>query len=406
MTLDSLFKKRHAAYLKNILKYGRIIVNDHFVLILFILIGAGGFTYSNYLDTITLGMIQPRVLVAALFFIIVSTGSLTLVLEPADQIFLLPKECEFKQIFKKMTQRSYLQSLLSVAITAIITFPIFVATIDATTTDLFLIFLTLAGLKWLNLLIKIMPFFEIKKEAVQKSHLSLLGLKLIAILALTFLHLQITTLVVVALAGYGAYQFFTENIFFNHLFKWATMIQAEEKRMQRLYRFIGMFTNVPNIETNIKRLPWLDNPLTALSKRTPNAPYYFILRTVTRNTDYSMLIVRATIVGGILLATTGSFVISTVLALLFLYIIGFQLLPLVNDIERTPQFQMYPITTEEKENAVYQLIFQILILVSFLLSLASINTLGLYGLILLPIGFLFAYLFSYYYAPSRLETNY
>ena len=64
MTLKQLFKKRNAAYLKDISKYGRIIINDHFVLILFILFGAGGFAYSNYLETLSPGMIQPRLLVA------------------------------------------------------------------------------------------------------------------------------------------------------------------------------------------------------------------------------------------------------------------------------------------------------------------------------------------------------
>jgi ABC-2 type transport system permease protein len=403
MTLKGLFKKRNTAYLKDLTKYGRIIINDHFVLILFILFGAGGFAYSNYLETITLGMVQPRLLVAFLFLLVVSTGRVKLLLEPADKIFLLPKEQAFKKIFKQMIRSSYLQSLLSVAILTILTFPIFVTTIDAQTYELFLIFLTLAGLKWLNMLTRIAPFFEMEEN---NSRLLLTGVKILAIIGLLFINIPITTLLVVALAVYSAYQFFSEKIYFNHLFRWESMIQAEEKRMQQLYRFIGLFTNVPTIETNIKRLPWLDKILETLSKRNPKAPYYYILRTVTRNTEYSLLILRATIVGVLVLAVTGTVFISLVLVLLFLYIIGFQLLPLVNELERLPQFQMYPISAEEKARAVFKLIFQILFLVSILLGLASVNMLGMYGLILIPIGFVFAYLFTSFYAPSRLKTNY
>ena len=127
---------------------------------------------------------------------------------------------------------------------------------------------------------------------------------------------------------------------------------------------------------------------------------------MTRNTEYSLLILRVTIVGMLLLAVTGTMVISTLLVLLFLYLIGFQLLPLVQDIERIPQFQMYPVSAKEKGEAVFDLIFQILFFVSILLGMASINAIGIYGLLLIPIGFVFAYLFRTFYAPSRLKTKY
>lgn len=405
MTLKDLFKKRQTAYIKNLTKYARIIFNDHFVLILFILLGAGGFAYSNYLETLTIGMVQPHLFVAFLFYLVVSTGSITLLLEPADTIFLLPKEHEFKQIFKKMTLQSYIQSLIIVGITGILTWPIFNATLtSATTTDLTLILITLASLKWLNLLTKLKPFFEMKTK--NPSFLQVTGMKALAIISLVFINIPITTLVTTAIALYTAYEFATEKRYLSNLFRWDTMIDAEENRMQRLYRFIGLFTNVPNIETSIKRLSWLDKPLNWLSQRNPTAPYYYILRTTARNTDYSMLVIRATVVGAILLAVTQSLLVATLLILLFMYMIGFQLMTLVSEIERAPQFQMYPVTRAEKEGAVFKLIFQLLIFVAIILGCAAVTQLGITGLILIPIGFVFAYLFSRFYAPSRVEVFY
>ena len=404
MTLNDLFKKRQTAYLKNLTKYARIIFNDHFVLILFILFGAGGFAYSNYLETLTVGMIQPRMLVALLFYLIVSTGSVTLLLEPADAIFLLPKEHEFKQIFKQMTIKSFIQSLLAAGIVGIIAWPIFVATLDAPTTELVFILITLVSLKWLNLLTKIKPFFEMKTQ--NKQTLLITVVKIFAIISLIFINRPLTALITAAIALYTAYAFMTEKRYFTYLFRWGIMIDAEDKRMQRLYRFIGLFTNVPNIETNIKRLTWLDPTLNWLSQKNPTAPYYYILRTTARNTDYSMLVIRSTVVGAILLAVTNSLVVSTLLILLFLYMIGFQLLTLVSEIERAPQFKLYPVTQIEKEQAVYKLIFQLLVFVAICLALASVNQLGITGLVLVPIGCLFAYLFSKFYAPSRVKMLY
>ncbi len=405
MTLEALFKKRQSLYLKNILKYARIIMNDHFVLILLILFGAGGFTYSNYLETVTVGMIQPRLLVGLLYLLIVSTGSLTLLLEPADKVFLLPKEQAFKQIFKRETAKSYGQSLFSVAFIALVTFPILQATRGASGSDFLWLLLTLAGLKWLNLLTTIAPFFEIPPENIQKYRWLTTAFKGLALLSLLFLNLPLTALVVSAVTLYVMYQFFTEKIFFQHFFQWETMIQAEEKRMQRLLRFIGLFTNVPNIETNIKRLSWLDPLLAKLSKGQTNAAYYYVLRVLVRNTDYSLLVLRATLVGGLLLTVTGSWLISAALVILFLYMIGFQLLTLAAEIERVPQFKIYPLTTAEKNKAIFQIIFQLLMVVSLLLGLAALPGLGLIAFGLWPLGFLFSYLFSYLYAPRRLTTT-
>src|SRR5699024_8443802 len=124
--------------------------------------------YSNYLETVTTGMIPPRLLVGLLYGLVVSTGSLTLLLEPADKVFLLPKEQAFKQIFKKETGKSYGQSLVSVALLAIVTFPILMATRGASGSDFLWLLLTLAGLKWLNLLTTIAAFFEMPPEKIKK----------------------------------------------------------------------------------------------------------------------------------------------------------------------------------------------------------------------------------------------
>ena len=406
MTLNELFKKRQTNYIKEMMRYGRLIFNDHFVLILLLLLGAGGFTYSNYLDTLALGDFEPRLFVAFLYYLIVSMGSVNLLLEPADQIYLLPKELAFKSVFKKKTAQSLIQSLLLVGIIAVITWPIFVTTLAVPTSNLLLIFLALASLKGLNLLVKVLPFFEKNRETLLKAQIGIAAIKVITILSLVFFNILGTSVIILAIALVMGYLFFSDKLFSSQLFNWSVMIEAEEKRLQRVYRLISMFATVPNIETNIKRLPWLDPALDWLSRRKPTAPYYYLLRTTARNSDYSMLVIRATAVGALLLATTGTIVISSLLLLLFLYMIGFQLISLVTEIERLPQFKMYPLTQEVKEQAVYDLIFQLLIFASTLLGSASILPLGIVGLILIPIGFVFAFIFSKFYAPSRVGKVY
>ena len=404
MTLKALFNRRRNRYIKEIMKYGRLIFNDHFVLLIFLLVGAGGLAYSQYLDTVTQGMIQPRLFVGLLFFILASTGSTTLLLEPADQIFLLPKEEGFKKVFKQLVTHSYLESLLPVGLITLVTFPIFVSTTHAEPIDMAFIFLTLASLKGLNALFQLMPFFEISDETQKKSQVIWFLVKLGTLVGLLFIQIKLTAIIILIITALSWFQFYSEKLYLNKLFNWERMITAEDQRMQKLYRFIGMFANVPNIQTPIRRLAWLDTTLDCLTKRHPTASYYYILRLAIRNTEYSLMILRATLVGAIILAFTNTIILSAVIVLLFLYIIGFQLLTLVNELKRVPLFQIYPISDEEKLKAVQQLIFQCLFIVSFILAFASLNGLGIIGGILVGIGILFAYLFSFIYAPRRMKA--
>lgn len=405
MTLKALFDRRRTRYLKEMMKYGRLIFNDHFVLLIFLLVGAGGLAYSQYLDTVTQGMIQPRLLVGLLFFILASAGSTTLLLEPADQIFLLPIEEDFKKVFKGLVTRSYLETLLPVGLITFVTFPIFVSTTDAEPIDMAFVFLALASLKALNALYQLIPLFEIEEETQKKSQVIWAVVKLVTIAGLLFINIKLTAIIILMVAGLVWFQFYNEKLYLNKFFNWERMITAEDQRMQKLYRFIGMFANVPNIQTPIKRLAWLDTTLDRLTKRHPTASYYYILRLAIRNTEYSLLILRATIVGAIILAFTNTIILSAVLVVLFLYIIGFQLLTLVNELKRVPLFQIYPISDEEKTKAVQQLIFQLLFIVSFLLAIASLNGVGIIGVSLVILGILFAYLFSFIYAPRRMKSS-
>lgn len=404
MTLKTLFNRRRSRYIKEMMKYGRLIFNDHFVLLIFLLVGAGGLAYSEYLDTLTLGMVQPRLLVGLLFFILASSGRTALLLEPADQIFLLPKEEDFKKVFKGLVIRNVMETLLPVGLITFVTFPIFVSTLHVEVIDMVFIFFTLASLKSLNTLYQLRPFFEMEEETKKKSQIIWTLVKLITITGLLFINIKLTAIIIGVITGIVWFQFHNGKLYLNRLFNWNRMINAEDQRMQKLYRFIGMFASVPNIQTPIKRLAWLDTILDRLTQRNPTASYYYILRLAIRNTEYSLMILRATIVGAIILAFTNNLILSTVMVGLFLYIIGFQLLTLVNELKRVPLFQIYPISDEEKTKAVQQLIFQTLFIVNFLLILAALNGVGVMGLTLIVLGVAFAYLFSYLYAPRRIKA--
>ncbi len=403
MTIKSLFKKRQALYYKELLKYFQYIFNDHFSLVVFFLIGGGGYAYSNYLDSLSSGNLQPLMILVFIYFFLVLMGSVTLIVEEADQLFLLAKEEEFYPILKGAVFKSYLQSLVSIALTTFITFPIFAQTSGATVVEGFLIFLALASLKWLSLLVKIYPYFSQSEEAYQKYKYILYFITLVGIVSLNFLTITGTAFILSIVAVVSLYLFYAEKIYFDHSLKWEAMIEIEEARLHTLYRFIELFTDVPHMETTIKRLNGLDSLLIALSKRYPEAPYYYLLRKVARNTEYSALVFRLTIIGSVFIYAMESYWFSILFTLLFIYILGFQLISLVKEIDRVPQFQFYPVTEKKKVDSSLYLINQLLLFMTAFFTISSILNRGIVGMTVLPIGILAAYLFSHYYVPFRLQ---
>lgn len=403
MTIKSLFQKRELLYYKKLLKYFRYIFNDHFSLVLFFMIGAGGYAYSNYLETITSGSVQPLFFLLLAYYFFTTRSSVTLVVEEADEIFLLAKEEEFYPILKGAVIKSYLQSLIPLALLTFITFPIIVQVKEATVAEGILLFLGLASLKWLNLLVKIYPYFYQSNEDYQKYKIAMYLVTLITIYSMNFIIINITALVAVFFAVGGVILFLTGRIYFDHLLKWDTMINIEEARLHKLYRFIQIFMDVPHMETNIRRLSSMDKLLDWFSLRYPQAPYYYLIRTVIRNTEYSLLVLRLTVIGVFFLIVTNSYLFSVGLTLIFIYMLGFQLISLVKVIDTVPQFQFYPLTTKEKTKAALRLINQLLLLMTLFFTLSTIFNLGATGLTVFPIGALAAYIFSYFYVPTRLE---
>src|SRR5699024_12396905 len=97
----------------------------------------------------------------------------------------------------------------------------------------------------------------------------MIAIKFLTLTSLLFVNLRITTIIITLMAVISAVQFFKGKIYFKKFFKWETMIEKEERRMQKIYQLIQMFIDVPHLKTKIRRLKGLDKPLNWLSNRYP-----------------------------------------------------------------------------------------------------------------------------------------
>ena len=139
------------------------------------------------------------------------------------------------------------------------------------------------------------------------------------------------------------------------------MIQLESNRLQRIYRFINLFTDVPQVAASVKRRKYLDGLLTKIPKDQGHTYLYLYARRMLRGSEFSGLYLRLVVIGGLLLYFVNEIWFSVGLGALFLYLIGFQLVPLYNQFQYVVMTQLYPVPSQQKTKALRQLLLVLLL---------------------------------------------
>ncbi len=114
---------------------------------------------------------------------------------------------------------------------------------------------------------------------------------------------------------------------------------------------------------------------------------------------------RLILVGGVLLFFLQEFWIALVVALLFVYLIGFQLIPMYTQFDYMVMTQLYPISIEKKQAAIRRLISGALSVAAIIfggivcLRLGSLqNSLLILGALIVEVV-----IFTKMYVPMRLN---
>ena len=134
------------------------------------------------------------------------------------------------------------------------------------------------------------------------------------------------------------------------------------------------------------------------------AYHYLITRTLIRSGDYLGLYIRLTIIGAVAIYFLTFGIGQVIFLLLFVYLTGFQLLPLWKHHQYHSLLQLYPISKEVKEKSFLTLLRNILLSQTVLLSLIVLikGEIVLFMVALLA-GFIFSMYFVFAYSKSKLK---
>ncbi len=132
----------------------------------------------------------------------------------------------------------------------------------------------------------------------------------------------------------------------DRLLDWSKMIDQENVRLHRIYQFINLFTDVPEVEAKVRRRKYLDSLLARIRFKQKTRIFTYLPTELCGGAEFGGLFFRLLIVGGVLLFSLNDFRFIAGVSMLFIYLIGFQMIPLYNQFDYISATQLYPVFAE------------------------------------------------------------
>lgn len=398
--VESIWKKRVLEYNQELQKYLKYMFNDHLLFVLIFALGGAAFTYNQWVKTLD-PTFPAAYIMAVILGLVLAWSPVYTFLKEADAVFLLPLENRLSSYFRKCIWISFMfQSYIQLLILAAM-MPMYVAVTGNGFNSFFPLLALVLAIKVWNLYVRwfLLRFQEKEAHWIDSIIRFLLSSSLL-LLVLSGSSIVLILAVAVIMAGYLFYFF---NAAKKKNLKWDLLIHLEQQRMLMFYRIANMFTDVPKLKGKVHRRKWLDFLVkTEFSQSSTFRNLY--LRSLVRTSEFSGLYIRLTLIGAILIYTNQSFIVNILTALLFLYLTGFQLVPLYNRFDYKIWVLIYPVSTQLKKSSFKKVLNQSMMIQSFIFSLPLLmKGMWVEGVIILLAGFIFSLLFSQYYVVQRLR---
>lgn len=395
-----LWKERAGRRSKDMSRYLRYIFNGHLVIVLFFLLGTAAWYYQGWVQTLS-GDFPAEVIMAVVFgFVLTYSPVYTFLLE-ADRIFLLPVETKMKDYFFRSTIVSIaFQSYILLLVLAAF-MPLYAKVSGQGFGSFLMFFVILLAIKGWNVFVN----WQIQFFLQPSVHLSDKIVRFAINVIFTYLLFVKASWIFLAIMGLIMvlfYVYFRKQTVDKSL-KWESLIDHEEKRMTSFYRFANLFTDVPQLKDSVKRRKWLDFIVNRIPYSQERAFQHLFLLAFLRSGDFLGLFIRLTIIGGGAVYLISFQYGQIALTLLFLYLTGFQLLPLWNHYNNKIWLELYPLKTTQKKKAFQSLLFKLMIIQSVLFAVIMLlKSAYLISLLALSAGVLFSIFFVYFYNNKRL----
>ena len=397
--MNNLWKKRLNLYLKRMIKYYRYVFNDHFVIALLFLLGGISYAYSNFIKSLNVDLSYPwaKPIVIIVLLVMLQFGKVGTLIDEPDKVFLLPQEKGMREYLMKAQKRAWVSNSVIQIVVWIVLLPFIYYGVHLNLVESIILLLSQVALKVAQVNLFFIRAFEAKYQAGKYS------LILNYVVPLIVYTLGLYASIYFALGITVGLILYLKSLPKNKIIQWNYLIDVEKLRLMRKYSFFNLFTDVPQVKKKAKRRKYLD----WLIPNLKNVYGYLFIRAIIRNGEYSGLYIRLTVIEFIVLLFIPKFWLSLVIGMLFIYLIGFQMLPLYKYFDDNVFVHLYPLETNSKGKEFKSILLALLIINAFISAIAvyiAIQNILLSGAFL-TLVLVESILFVYGYANLRLEKS-
>lgn len=314
-----------------------------------------------------------------------SIGRIATLLEPADAVFLLPREQDLHGYLTHAWRYSWwLAQVVQVMLVGLVV-PILMLVDQLSGWSLLALLATQLLLKDGQLTGYVTALYRLTRSQQRWLRGLNWGLALVIIGLSLLVSPWLGLILAAGLAG--GQRWWHASIWPKTVIAWQADIKLEANRMLGIYRFFNLFTDVPMVQGTVKRRRYLDWLLRWLPQDQAHAFGYLLTRGMLRGTEFSGLVARLTVIGAVLLYFSGHGWLAMGLDVIFIYLIGFQLLPFYKRYDNIVFTHIYPLQPTQRRANFQRLLAVILgttgviFLLAFWLSNASLGQVGFLAVI-------------------------
>lgn len=347
--LNRLFAHRLSRHIGFLLKYLRLVFTDHFVIALFFFCGALGYAYQNGLKTLTNGVWWGPALTVLILTLTSQLGRLATLIEPADTVFLLPAETTMHVYLRHARNYSLLMGTIIQVVVWMVLLPFLAQGDQLSFTAALLVLIS-------QLLVKLSVINGRLRQAMLQTRQGRLqqllwswGVPVVTFSVALWVAPWLGVVLAVLSASWSQYQL--GRSWQDGQLAWHQLVNDEAARMMTLYRFFNLFTDVPQLASQVHRRRYLDPVWRFMSGSSRNPYRLLFTRGLGRDGDAFGLVIRLTVIGMLLLVFIHNQALSLLIMLLAVYLIGFQLLPFYRQYEGNVFTHLYPISVQRRLQA-------------------------------------------------------
>lgn len=347
LDVRKMFMERLSAHFKELSRYLRYILTGHIMIAMMFMISALSIYYQRFLEDIPAYFPSGWVIAVILGLATVYSPIQTL-LKRADIVFLIPAEHQMYDYFRRTLVYSFISQLYLFIIAIVAVAPLYMEVFpDSSFLWLFLALLVIKAwsllANWSMLKIRDQQLRLI--DQIVRSALVITLVYFYVVQAMMFL-LVVTVLLVIL---------FGVNVMVgrrNPSLNWDLLIENDYRRMRQFYRLANMFTDVPHMETEVKKRHLLVRLLIKPLTFTQKDVFAYLYRiTTVRSGEYLGIYFRLLVIGGLLVYFIPNQWLKLIFAILFVYMIFLQVAPLWKHHVTIVWLDLYPISLQVRAQA-------------------------------------------------------